>query len=169
MWRGIFLFQQDYLLSVLLACGWGFPPGCLPSLDRSEQWLSGLDFLFSHLIGFPRTEVSSQFDLTSPLLPVGHPEKEGSYSYPPLWPDVILPLSSAQHLEALTDASTATRWRLLVTALGAVFSVTASEGLLTSSYVKTIRKPPAKFPGLNSLFHIFALWGNHTTATAAVS
>lgn len=144
MWRSIFLFQQDCLLSILLACGRGFPPRCLPSLDRSEQWLSGLGFLFSHLIGFPRTEVSSQFYLTSPLLPVGHPEKEGSCSYPPLWPDVILPLSSARHLEALTEASTsATGWRLLV--LGAVFSVTG--GSLTSSYVKTVRKPPAELPG----------------------
>lgn len=66
----------------------GVSPSTSISWQRAATW--AVRFLFSHLIGFPRTEVSSPADLTSSLLPVGHPEKEETAGIPHL-ADVTLP------------------------------------------------------------------------------
>lgn len=133
----------------------GFPQGAFHLL-AIKQWLGRLGFLCSHLIGFPRTEVSSQFDLTSPFLPVGHPEKEGNCScLPPPTPHLAwCHTSSLQHrilmhpqmLQPL-QGDEGFWWQCCQ----AVFFSQSPEAVWLPLIWRTIRKPRTELPGLQSV------------------
>lgn len=89
-----FFFQEACQPSVLLACGQGLPPTRLPSLDN-EQKFGLLGFLCSHLIGFPRTDVSSQLWSDFPSPSGGSPWEERTRSPSPSGSHVTLQLPGA--------------------------------------------------------------------------
>lgn len=89
-------FQEACQPSALLACGKGLPPTCLLSFDNEQKF--GLLGFSSHLIGFPRTEVSSQLWSDFPSPSCGSPWEERSCCPHPPTPgaDIMLPLHRVQ-------------------------------------------------------------------------
>lgn len=143
----------------------GVSPECLPSLGN-EQRLGGLGFLFSHLIGFPRTKVSSQLTWLPLFFLWVTLRKKKIVLIPPTWPDVILPLFSTAPWSTRRRFRLCKAWKVTVEGVVLCHRARRPFDFLLFEYYKA---PPAELPGFNSLFCISPLLRRPHAATAATS